>query len=486
MDAARAQNFPFYGYHRETTPFLSSMEEDLAIYEQAISSSYWTMPSIASLFTGMYTSSHGLVVDGDRLDRSLHTLPKILNRHGYRCAAFVRNVYVSEYSGLVADFHDFYSKYALDHIKKYISMFSKHAVRGSSSAEREPLFNHEENLGIPRSTKGKFSSLSAGGVNLLFDSGGGKLVSNFSAWLKRHRTMPFFAYIHFLETHSPYRAPLKFNLKFLTPWENIRRFSVNHDHMEFLLDNEKMTQEDFRILTSAYDNSIHYLDHLIGKIVHLLKVHQLYDNTIIVILADHGDNIGDHGLMFHHYCLYDSLIKIPLFIKFPIPINIAGRMPEIVQNVDILPTIMSLINEEDEKAWEQVEGNDLLGSAPPRRRQDLAVSELIKTFGPDGKQYREMLSRFDRRLLSVRTHDRKLIYSSRGDHEYYNLHTDPTESNNIYSKSKEIMDLEEIAFQYYRKMDTFYNSCRDKIDENVNKQNINTEHIDQLKALGYM
>ena len=127
LDAVRAQNLPFYGYHRNTTPYLSSLEDDFVIYENSISSSYWTMPSVASLFTGMHTSGHGLVVDGDKLDPTLSTLPGILKSHGYRCAAFGRNIYVSDYSGLDNEFDDFFSKSYIDQLKK-ISSFSNFYV----------------------------------------------------------------------------------------------------------------------------------------------------------------------------------------------------------------------------------------------------------------------------------------------------------------------------------------------------------------------
>ena len=76
LDAVRAQNLPFYGYDRNTTPFLSSVADEFCIYQNAISSSYWTMPSIASLFTGMYTSSHGLLADLDKLDDAIASYEK--------------------------------------------------------------------------------------------------------------------------------------------------------------------------------------------------------------------------------------------------------------------------------------------------------------------------------------------------------------------------------------------------------------------------
>ena len=483
LDAVRAQNLPFYGYHRNTTPFLSSIEKDLALYENTISSSYWTMPSVASLFTGMYTSGHGLLVDGEKLDPSLLTLPKILRQHGYRCGAFVRNVYVSEYSGLHREFDDFYSTFVLDSLKKIASTISKRGVNRLQPIDINRLCDQVSSDG--NRFREYIANMAARSIDMLFDTGSRKFVDNFSGWIKKSRPKPFFAYLHFLETHSPYRAPLKFAFEFLSLRDSIKRVSINHDHLKFLLGECDMTSEDFRILVSCYDNSIRYVDHLIGKIVRLLQTNGVYDNTLIMVLADHGDNIGDHGLMFHYSCLYDTLIKIPLLVKFPAYIGLTGRISQVVQNVDIFPTILSLLGIHDKAVWDQIQGNDMLGVAAQRREQDLAVSELIKTFGPDRAQYREQLSRFDRRLLSVRTRDRKFIYSSRGDHECYDLAKDPAEMHNLYPDDR-FSDLMEKESKYYARMNDFYRSHREKIDGVVDDGNIDESMVEQLKSLGYM
>lgn len=484
LDAVRAQNLPFYGYHRNTTPFLFSMEKDLAFYINAISSTYWTMPSIASLFTGMYTSGHGLVADGDKLDVLLSTLPDVLRKQGYRCSAFVRNVYVSDYSGLNADFHDFYSKYGLDTLSNIISKISKNSIdhfRPPGITRTSDIVSDDVSL-----LREKLYNLLARSFDVLIDRGSANFVNRFSGWLKDYKTRPFFAYLHFFETHSPYRSPGRFALKFLSLRDNTRKLFVNHDHLKLLLNKCNMTSDDFRILESAYDNSINYADHLIGKVVGSLKRQGVYDDTLLVILADHGDNIGDHGLMFHYFCLYDTLIKIPLIVKFPVSIGLTGKISEVVQNVDLFPTILSLLGIKDKNTWEQIQGNDLLGKAPPRRERNLAISELVKVFGPDRSRYTKRLSRFNRLLLSTRTKNRKFVYSSRGDHECYNLSDDPGEQKNLYPDGDGFSDLLQKASKYYATMYEFYMANKQKIDGTVTTDPMDQSVIDQLKSMGYM
>ena len=172
-------------------------------------------------------------------------------------------------------------------------------------------------------------------------------------------------------------------------------------------------------------------------------------------------------------------------MKFPADKGIKGRISEIAQNVDIFPTILSTLGEEQEEIWEQIQGNDLLKKSPPAREPDLAISELVKPFGPDRKQYRERFRQFDRRLLSVRTKDLKFIYSSRGDHECYDLSEDPAESLNLYPASG-FSRLEEKASKYYARMDEFYRWNSQKIDGEVEEEDIDEAVIERLKSLGYM
>jgi len=111
---------------------------------------------------------------------------------------------------------------------------------------------------------------------------------------------------------------------------------------------------------------------------------------------------------------------------------------------------------------------------------------LKKVLGPDRVQYREQLSRFDRRLLSVRTRSRKFIHSSRGDHECYDLAKDPAEMHNLYLKDDRFSDLMAKASNYYARMDDFYRSNRQKIDGDIDDAQIDESMVEQLKSLGYM
>ena len=118
--------------------------------------------------------------------------------------------------------------------------------------------------------------------------------------------------------------------------------------------------------------------------------------------------------------------------------------------------------------------------------RSIAISELVKVFGPDREKFKAQLNQYDRRLLSIRTQDLKFIHSSRGDHEFYDLAKDPTESHNLYPDDDRCSTLKEKALTYFKRMDDFYRQNIEKIDGRVEVEKADASVIERLKSLGYM
>jgi arylsulfatase A-like enzyme len=481
-DAVRAKNLPFYGYERNTTPYLLKMEQNLTIYRNAVSSSYWTLPSITSLFTGMYSSGHGLVVDGDTLNSNIITLPELLKRTGYCCAAFNRNPYVSSFTGLDRGFDHFVSdsKSVWDHLKRLERKLKR-------KFSKDPSFQPAERQGMKSMRDGaKAVRVLKHIPDIFIDSGSRGLLKFFTDRLKKMKDRPFFAFFQAIETHSPYRAPLKFGLEFLSLGDLFKKLLINQDHLAYVLAKNKITERQFRILMGAYDNAIRYCDFVTHQICEVLKANKVFDNTLLIVMSDHGESIGEHNLMFHIWSLYDNLIKVPLVVKYPKDISIAGQIDKVVQNVDIFPTICSLLNIRSQSDIEQIQGNSMLDETYTNREADIAVSELIKPFGPDTITYREHLPEYDRRLLSLRTAGSKFIYSSNGEHEYYDLSLDSEETDNLYGQRTGYNGLEERAKLYFQKMDKFYQANRVRIEDEEALEIESEEIKEKLKQLGYL
>jgi arylsulfatase A-like enzyme len=217
--------------------------------------------------------------------------------------------------------------------------------------------------------------------------------------------------------------------------------NVNQDPWRYLTGRTEMSAEDFAVLGGLYDGEVSYVDQRVGQLYTLLEEHGLLRDTVFIVTSDHGENLGDHGLMSHAYCLYDTLLHVPLIIRYPAAFAPARRVSRQVQNLDLFPTILELARLDDPQAWSQVQGESLLagGSAGVRSRPIVAeypepepsLLHLTSRYpGFDGTPY-------DRALRSIRTTDYKYIWASDGRDELYDLAADPHETRNAIAAHPE-------------------------------------------------
>jgi len=420
LDAVRASDLSVYGYDRETTPYLSKISSHCVKYNNAISSSYWTMPSIASLFTGTYASRHSLVYDGDMLPGDFTTLAEFLRKNEYTTVGLSPHPYVSRYTGLDRGFEVFQDFMDTKGITHYLSEQLKNLFKKTQhNMAFKKIFWYLT----------MFSDQHASKTNEYF----------YSLMNKIDIDNPFFFYIHYNEAHTPYILPKYYRDYFLKKNIHKKPWLVNQDHVKYYNGEIKMDKKDFMTLRAIYNGAIRYLDYLIFELLIFLMKRRLFDNTMIIITSDHGDQFGEHGLFFHVFSLYDQLIKIPILIKYPKKMGKYGIKNEIVQNVDLFPTIIDLIDVDDEETLAQFQGNSLLSNRIRNRNECYAISELIKPYGPSIEKYRNRLKIYDRTLMSIRTKNYKYMQKSDSMNEFYDLNNDPYEKLNLYNTNiKEI------------------------------------------------
>jgi arylsulfatase A-like enzyme len=199
-----------------------------------------------------------------------------------------------------------------------------------------------------------------------------------------------------------------------------------------------MSQRDFEILTALYDGEITYLDSRIAQVLGWLQELDILDHTMVIVTADHGENVGDHQLMAHKYCLYDTLVHVPLIIHYPQGITAPGQVTYQVQTLDLLPTILTMLGDTSSELVSSLQGHDLLSSS----RHEFTIAEQAR---PDlttfyGRFPDVDVSRYDRALKMIRTERHKLIWASDGIHELYDMLLDPDETQNIVNQRPEIAD----------------------------------------------
>jgi arylsulfatase A-like enzyme len=193
-----------------------------------------------------------------------------------------------------------------------------------------------------------------------------------------------------------------------------------------------MQEEDFSVLTGLYDGAIAFLDARMRDLHAMLARRGALDDTLFIIMGDHGDSIGEHGLMSHKFGVYDTVTRVLLVIKYPIgTASVAKRHDGLVQHTDIVPTVLDLAGLRETCLPQRLQGNSLVSESIRHRSSGMALSELIKPFGREAWAVRGRMQKYDRRLFSIRSPDYKMIFASDGCHELYDLSIDAGETHNL-------------------------------------------------------
>jgi len=431
MDTVRQDHLACYGYHRNTTPNLAGLIESSRIYYNAYSTSAWTSPAHASLFTGLFPIAHKTTQENWTMARGLVTLAEVFSIKGYETFGISENPLVSKRNNFDQGFSRYYETWRM-------------------SSQQAPLSIAPE----------------------LFE----KILT------KRKKRDPFFIFVNLIEAHSPYDSSGPFRDRFLS--DRSLRCENNQWH-HYFLGRREFTSREIEQLNELYDAEILFVDHLVGEMTASLKKRGLWDDTIFIVTSDHGENIGDHEMMDHVFSLYESLIKIPLIIHYPRRFPPSSEDYSVVQLPDIFPTLLNLVGVEPGAFPSQ--GRDLLGEDSGEKRYVFCEyyypKQAFETFREQDREDSK-LDRFKRRLRAIISNNMKLIWASDGKHELYDLAGDPQESANlinkaIYSERSHalIKTLESIVHDYEQNI---------RIHPVRPEEEIDDETLEALKSLGYM
>lgn len=405
MDCVTADSLSCYGYDKKTTPNIDEIAKNSLIFENAISASSWTLASTASLFTGKWVSHHLACDEHQFLDKEHKTLAEYLSENGYNTAAFSDSAYVNNLTGLDRGFENFYNI-------GFKSFSPKHKL--------VKLFKVLLQLRKRIQKKGfKYTDtyLQMGEVK---------------DWIsKNEQKEPFFIYIHNDETHYPYYPPKKFLKRFA----KIPRPTIENtiqDREKILGESGVFEKTDFEMLKTLYNGELAHLDHNLGRLFNFMEKKGILDNTILIITSDHGSNFGEHDLYGHSFCLYDSVIKIPLIIHYPKMFS-QKRIQKPVQNIDVLPTLLDILNIDEN---DSIDGESICNLIQENNFRDFAISEHslqnVSLFDRNVKNPKPGLKeKYHTALHAIRTEDKKYIWSSGEKHELFDLKADPQEEDNI-------------------------------------------------------
>ncbi len=300
VDTLRADHLGAYGYSRPTSPNIDAFARRSALFESAWAGAPWTLPSVMSIMTGRYPSSHRVENDGLRLAPEVPTLAETLAGAGYATAAFVSHIYVDRPFGFergFAAFEDF----------------------GMS----RPGYRLEAGL---EPTADRVTDAALG-------------------WLSAREARPSFLFVHYFDPHWPYAPPAAYRDLFRNDYRG--PLDATYDSISKFQDPARPLPEDYRrFLLDRYDGEIRFVDDQVGRLLEGLRRSGRAERTWVILTADHGEEFKEHGSMGHGRQLYEEVVRVPLIVGRPAEVGggaAAGRrVVEPVSGVDLFPTIDAL------------------------------------------------------------------------------------------------------------------------------------------------
>jgi arylsulfatase A-like enzyme len=421
LDCVRADRMSCYGYGKDTTPNLRSLAKESTTFDAAISAAPWTLPSHASMFTGLYPSEHGAVTWDSALRKDVRTLSQILSGVGYHTAAVCHNdAWINARTVLAEGFQSFHGSYAID----TSSIMGRYADSRMKNLPALGTLAAFYNSFILRKEKAALS------------------IALIKSILRESRStnIPVFIFVNLINAHYPYvhGLPNQSLKAFLEEtrenWlRTITRYksrgtvarvdprTVMNRKWKQLATRAEFTPSEFRGFGALYDTVISYLDRQLGDLLSFMRTENILDQTLLMITADHGENLGDHGLIDHELSVHESLIRVPLVARYPGVFPAKRRIAQPVETRRIFHTILDISGA---RSSEDTRTKSLVNTLERQESGSYAFGEYYPSQGLLSRlaMYSSAISPEDRNFRRfVRDVDFKLVKYGNGQEELYSL-----------------------------------------------------------------
>ncbi|MCB9477216.1 MAG: sulfatase [Deltaproteobacteria bacterium] len=378
IDTLRADALGAYGRTPSFTPNIDALAAEGVVFANARSNAPWTLPSHASLFTGLVPTRHRAIDDRVPINSDAPMLTEELKAAGYRTAAFVTHYYVGKDYGFGRGFDEF---------------------------------------------------------QLTEDAPADQITDQAAAWLRdKAKGGPFFLFVHYFDPHTPYTPPKSIRDKHLREGTQLQGDTADVLAIVHKKD-PKNYDRNLAGLRALYDGEVEYVDQAVGRLLGRLDEKQR-ENTIVVLVSDHGEEFMEHGLMEHGFTLYDEQLRVPMIMRWPGVVPKGKAVGAAVSLVDVMPTILEL-------AGRPVPSEISGGSVVPLMREkdmegakDLIGRDILAETtrqGPD----RAALVRGKKKYIYTPTF---LLSGIEFTRELFDLSVDPGEKTNILADNTEVGD----------------------------------------------
>jgi arylsulfatase A-like enzyme len=461
-DAMRADHLGCYGYGRSTSPTVDRLAAEGVVFQRAYAHGSRTKESTASMVTSLHPNALNVATLGDVLPADVPTLMELMGGAGHRTAVVSANPLVSPIFGFGRG-TDFFYWEPVPLVRGAVLSRGVKALTGRVVWLQwmARVLGALERL-VPTFTEaGAFDGNGAPSLNrALLD------------WIDREPGRKFFAYVHYMEPHSPYDPPPPFSTMFDPDRRGERlvgppgRVSVA---MLPFVEGEELPERDRRSLVAQYDGSIAYWDAELEALLQGLEDRGLSGETLVVVTADHGEEFYDHKGWAHGHSLHEELIRVPLVMWYPGELPGGRRVNKRVRQVDLLPTLLSAVGIGATADMLAVEGvslwEELAAGAEPEA--ELPVYSETHLGGNTAR--------------AILTGDWKLIHARLGRRDsvmLFDLSSDPLESQDLSLSRREV------AAAMLRELDVYGVAGVSSGDRG--EAFIDEETRGKLRALGYV
>jgi arylsulfatase A-like enzyme len=386
-DTLRADHIGAYGSKATKTPGMDRLARDGVVFENSFANSTWTRPSVATILTSLYPSSHKVMYKTDLLPDPVETIAETMKGAGYRTVGYVTNINVAPSFHFEQGFQEYYYL-TPEFFFGATDSGSKLSFYSGMRLVRERFFAKDKWV--------QHYYQDAQTVN------GGAL-----PWLDRNASGPFFSLVHYMDPHDPY---------FEIPYNGVAVARVDTP-------NPDPSQRDR--LADLYASNVEYLDRFIGNLIEALKASGHYDDTAIALVADHGEEFYEHKGWWHGTTLYDEESRVPIIVKLPKNAKAGTRVKAPAQLLDVAPTLLAAVGMTSPEA---MQGRDLFSDTP-------APAALFQEEDHEGNV-----------LHSIRTDRWKLIVANEGNPrglapvELYDMTADPKETKNVAAEHADVVE----------------------------------------------
>jgi arylsulfatase A-like enzyme len=464
-DTVRADHLSLYGYERPTTPLLDEWSRDARVFDDCIATASSTVPSHASMFTGLLPSEHDTNSRHRWLDDHQETIAELFQAAGYQTYLFSANPHIASsenfQQGFDVEEHPWDPKYR-DEALRIVRTKVRPEDHSSELANKLRLL-----------TLGEWDIKACGEL----------AQRGLESWLERRDPdRPCFMFLNYMEAHRPFIPPRSYRERLMTPEQVERSYQVDRSWLpmwSYTFGLHDYSPEELAVMAGTYDACLAELDALFSDLLQGLAGHIDLDRTIIVLVSDHGEHLGEHHMLDHQYSLYNPLIHVPLVVRYP-PRFAPGRDERPVVIYDLFPTLLELAGIEPPPG--------LAGGAVSLLSAPAARDRLAEYPAPFVVPFRSVLARHPQwdpapwiRVLRAFHHgDYKYIWASDGRNELYHNRADRAEQDNL------IDELDEVHRDLAARLDGFVSGLTPPAHPPDEVPALPEETRRQLGGLGYV